>query len=298
MGDGCMANRSSVGGIAFGTEFHHICTGGGAPCDLFDPSELGSAHCSPQPVLLFLHGFMGRCEDWRPVMEQLSPDFVCVAIDLPGHGKNRCDDPRAYRMENVAQRLVDWLRANKLLCQGIVGYSMGGRLALYCALSFPQVFPQAILESASPGLRKYEDRKARRELDRDRSCAIETDFLNFLFRWYQQPLFTSLWKQSGRFEAMVECRLNNNPTGLARSLREMGTGSQPSLWDALQVHANPLLLLSGEWDVKFTAINQEMARVCPGAKHEVLAGVGHNVHWEDPGAIADQIRRFLGTSCA
>ncbi|NJR69045.1 MAG: 2-succinyl-6-hydroxy-2,4-cyclohexadiene-1-carboxylate synthase [Synechococcales cyanobacterium CRU_2_2] len=246
------------------------------------------------PVLLFLHGFMGSCRDWLPVMERLSDRFSCVAVDLPGHGQTCCTNPKLYRMETTARLLVDWLQKNKILSRGIVGYSMGGRLALYCALSYPQVFPQAILESASPGLRKSKDRKARRELDLDRSRAIEIDFLNFLFHWHQQPLFTSLWKQSGRCEALVECRLRNNPEGLARSLREMGTGSQPSLWLGLKSHSYPLLLLTGESDSKFTTINQEMASCCPGARHEILAGVGHNAHVEDPGAIADRIQAFMG----
>lgn len=254
----------------------------------FHAREMGQG-----PTLLFLHGFMGSGEDWLPVLERLSSQFHCVAIDLPGHGKTRCDRPELFSMERTAEHVVAWVLEHQLQCQAIVGYSMGARLSLYGALRFPHCFPQAVIESGSPGLINSKDRKARRDIDLARSHAIEADFLSFLRNWYQQPLFTSLWKHSYVFEEMQRRRLCNDPIGLARSLREMGTGQQPNLWPLLSLHTDPLLFLTGEFDQKFTRINRGMNACCQTARHEVVPGVGHNIHLENPGAIAYHIQQFL-----
>lgn len=254
----------------------------------FHAREMGQG-----PTLLFLHGFMGSGEDWLPVVERLSSQFHCVSIDLPGHGKTRCDQPELFAMERTAEHVVAWVLEHQWRCRAIVGYSMGGRLSLYLALSFPQFFPQAVVESGSPGLTKGKERKARRDIDLARSHAIEADFLSFLINWYRQPLFTSLWKHSYVFEEMQQRRLCNDPIGLSRSLREMGTGRQPNLWPRLKSHADPLLLLTGELDQKFTRINRAMTVCCHTARHEVVPGVGHNIHLEEPDAIAHHIRQFV-----
>ncbi len=245
------------------------------------------------PILLFLHGFMGSSADWWPVMEHLQNDFCCIAVDLPGHGQTQVQDPQCFAMEQTAEHLVNWLQRQKIQPDLLMGYSMGGRLALYCALSFPQVFPQAVLESASPGLRKDEDRKARQIKDFQHSMAIENNFHNFLTIWYEQSLFVSLKRYPQAFDAMMQRRLKNSPQNLSCSLRKMGTGSQPNLWEKLTHHSHPLLLLAGELDPKYVDLNRTMVEQCPSAQLKIIANAGHNIHLENPAAIAHQLRRFL-----
>ncbi len=88
-------------------------------------------------------------------------------------------------------------------------------------------------------------------------------------------------------------RLRNNPTGLANSLRGMGTGAQPSLWDRLGELTMPVLLIAGEHDAKFSAINREMQSLIPKAQLEIVAGAGHTVHAEQPQRHNEMVRAFL-----
>ena len=250
------------------------------------------------PILLFLHGFMGSVEDWQPVMDQLDEDYCCLALDLPGHGQTECSEEVDYEMEKTGEAIADFLTSQKIETAIPVGYSMGGRISLYCALSFPQLFPQAVIESASPGLRKCEERKLRRELDFERAAWIQADFLNFLEQWYQQPLFTNLKQFSTGFEGMWNRRLRNSPAKLATSLQRVGLGHQPDLWKSLDSHHNPLLLLTGELDQKFTRINQAMMAQCSSAVHEVVSGAGHNIHLEQPEEIAHRIHNSLASQAA
>ncbi|MBD1864084.1 MULTISPECIES: 2-succinyl-6-hydroxy-2,4-cyclohexadiene-1-carboxylate synthase [Trichocoleus] len=247
-----------------------------------------------QPLVLFLHGFLGDCHDFDSVISLLANQFCCLAVDLPGHGKTKVrggNEP--YAMPQTAQGLVQLLEQLEISPCSLVGYSMGGRLALYLALNFPQFFHRVGLESASPGLKTAAERSQRRDHDARLAEQLETEnFSDFLRRWYDQPLFTSL-KQHPDFEQIVERRLDNHPQELAQSLRYLSTGRQPSLWERLPENQLPLLLLVGEQDTKFRAINTEMANLCPKTTLSILPNCGHNIHWENPHRFAQQLRQFL-----
>lgn len=235
-----------------------------------------------QPTILFLHGFMGNSQDFDAAISLLSKNFYCLAFDLPGHGKTRVmGGEDCYTMPKTAQALItllDELKIDKCL---LFGYSMGGRLALYMSLYFPSRFDKVILESASPGLRHKSEREQRLQADLHLAQKLKTShFKDFLLNWYNQPLFKSL-KDYQDFEQLIERKLDNNPIELAKSLRNMGTGNQPSLWEELENNQIPMLLLTGEYDDKFIAINTEMASLCPKAKLEVIPKTGHNIHLEN-----------------
>lgn len=246
------------------------------------------------PLILFLHGFMGDRQEFNEIISLLSNQFCCLAVDLPGHGQTRVvGGEECYTMPNTAQSLINWL--DQLIVHNcfLVGYSMGGRLALYLALHFPKYFSKVVLESASPGLKSQGDRLERMKRDFELAKDLETsDFLLFLSNWYNQPLFASL-KKYPDFELMKARRLHNNPLDLAKSLRNMSTGCQPSLWENVKHNTIPLLLLVGEYDEKFRAINSEITQLCPSAQLEIVSHAGHNIHLENPKAWIEKVGLFL-----
>ena len=170
---------------------------------------------------------------------------------------------------------------------------MGGRLALYLGINFPTRFEKIILESASPGLKSKAERSLRCQSDFKLANKLEnSNFKEFLFNWYNQPLFESL-RQHNNFEKLIERRLENNPLELGKSLRNLGIGNQPSLWNKLSNHQIPTLLMVGKYDHKFRAINTEIAELCLVAKLTVISESGHNIHWENPIEWIETIINFL-----
>jgi len=170
---------------------------------------------------------------------------------------------------------------------------MGGRLALYLALHYPERFTRIVLESASPGLLSASERAERREHDRALAEKLAgTDLAEFLAEWYANPLFESM-KKDERSHAMLERRLRNDAAGLAKSLLFMGTGTQPSLWGELESNKIPLLLLAGEFDVKFKRIAERMKESCPHSEVKIAPGCGHNIHFENPELFAAILEEFL-----
>jgi len=252
-----------------------------------------------KPLILFLHGFMGNTTEFYPVISLLSDEFSYLTIDLPGHGKTQIlGGDECYTMVNTAQALITLLDELNIHKCFLIGYSMGGRLGLYMTLNFPERFFKVVLESASPGLRTEQERLERVKRDSQIARKLERitsreDFLSFLSAWYQQPIFGHI-NQQPKFHKMIENRLQNNPVELAKSLRLMGTGCQPSLWDKLENNQIPLLLLAGEYDDKFIEINTEMINKCQSAQLEIINHAGHNIHFENPTAFEKNIRYFLG----
>ena len=247
-----------------------------------------------KPLILFLHGFMGDSNEFNEVIALLSAQFCCLTVDLPGHGKTRVlGGDECYTMSNTAQALINLLEQLNVKQCFLVGYSMGGRLALYLNLHFPQCFSKVVIESASPGLKTQGDRVERTQRDIELAQELEkSNFSSFLSNWYEQPLFVSL-KKHPEFKSLIASRLQNNPLELAKSLRNMSTGCQPYLWEELKKNRNPLLLLVGEYDAKFIAINSEMARLCKSAKLEIVNNCGHNIHFENPKIFVENVQFFL-----
>ena len=247
-------------------------------------------------VILFLHGFMGDGHDFQAVIDLISEQFCCLIIDLPGHGATEVKQEQDYRITNVAQAIIELLQKLSIKQCFLVGYSMGGRIALYLTIYFPQYFKRVILESTSPGLATKSERDRRIKQDLQLAEQLESqDYFLFLTQWYSNPLFAS-FRQHPNYHQAIARRLKNNPLKLAQSLRNMGTGMQPSLWHKLAANKIPLLLVVGELDRKFMVINQKIASLCCLSNLNIVKGSGHNVHFEKPLEFANPISYFFISS--
>jgi 2-succinyl-6-hydroxy-2,4-cyclohexadiene-1-carboxylate synthase len=245
-------------------------------------------------AVLFLHGFMGSSADWRVVMSALGDRAFSIAVDLPGHGSSLRLPPETYTIAGATRAVIDALDKLEVERTLIAGYSMGGRLALYLALRYPERCSGLFLESASPGLESEEERASRRAADEEKAKRLESgDFDEFLQDWYRQPLFAPLARDEGLLQQTIEARRRNDPVELAQSLRGMGTGSQPSLWGELRGLAVPALIVAGGLDKKYARISSRMAGISPRVEPAVILGAGHNVHDEAPTEYAALLRRFL-----
>ncbi|QLE46778.1 2-succinyl-6-hydroxy-2,4-cyclohexadiene-1-carboxylate synthase [Nostoc sp. C057] len=253
-----------------------------------------------KPIILLLHGFMGNINEFDEAIKFLAEDFSYLILDLPGHGKTEVvGGDEYYGMEPIAQAIINLLDELTIDKCYLIGYSMGGRLGLYLTLNFPERFIKVVLESASPGLatkaerleRVRHDAQIARKLSRS---IIQTDFADFLSNWYNQPIFGYI-KNHPEYDRMIESRLQNNPQELDKSLRFMGNGCQPSLWEKLQENSIHILLLAGEYDEKFIFIHTEMAKLCEFAQLKIIKNAGHNIHFENTLAFVENIKYFLST---
>jgi 2-succinyl-6-hydroxy-2,4-cyclohexadiene-1-carboxylate synthase len=239
---------------------------------------------SGRPVL-FLHGFTGSTQTWNRQLAHFGPGWRVAALDFLGHGLSVSPtDPKRYQMDRCLQDLSVLMRTLALEGAAVVGYSMGGRVALALAIEYPELVGTLVLESASPGLKSADERAARAAADEALAAVLEREgIVSFVNQWEAQPLWAS--QASLPVPTKVElrrARLQNNPLGLAASLRGLGIGAQSSYWDRLGGVQAPTLVVTGQLDVKFTGIAALMAHAIPRARLEIVAGAGHSVHLEQP----------------
>lgn len=250
-----------------------------------------------QPLVI-LHGFTGSAVNWRARAAVYASHFQTIAVDLLGHGQSDSPaDPARYRMEHCVEDLLAIFDQLKLARINLLGYSMGGRVALHWAAAQPERLSALILESASPGLADAAERTARIQSDEALADFIEREGLRaFVERWENLPLFASQARLPEPVRAELRAqRLQNNPLGLAHSLRGLGTGVQSPLWERLPNLHVPTLLIAGELDLKFTAIAHSMAHNLPRSQVSLVPEAGHTVHLEQPAMFDQRVLEFLAS---
>lgn len=225
--------------------------------------------------LVFLHGWLGSPQDWRDTVKELS-EYPSRTLALP----------RAVSWEAGIRQLVPQLGHSSVL----IGYSLGARLALACALRNPSRLRGLVLISATAGLRAPA-RTSRWQRDQDLARALCQDPVRFLTAWYRSSVFRGL--DSTTQEQFVREKSGLDCSYQADLLRAYSIGRQPSLWAALRTLRIPVLILVGERDTKFLAISRRLTRRLPNAVSRVIAKAGHVVHREQPRAVAETLREFL-----
>ncbi len=249
------------------------------------------------PLVLFFHGFLGDRSEWDSILPAFERRYCCVAVDLPGHGDSRIPKSETCEFVETATAIIDLVDELDTATFSVVGYSMGGRIALYLSTIYAMRIDALVLESASPGLRSPEDRASRRERDEALARRLESGDLHaFLSDWYAQPLFTSLRRDPEALEALIHHRARQDGPQLAMALRALGTGSQPSLWTEWENNHIPTLLLTGALDENYAWLARDMAERCDAAKVDIIPDCGHNVHFENPSVYTDRVLTFLKQS--
>jgi 2-succinyl-6-hydroxy-2,4-cyclohexadiene-1-carboxylate synthase len=245
------------------------------------------------PPVIFLHGFLGAKDDWRPVFRELSAHADCIAIDLPGHGEQGANAP-VCEFSAAVGWLDDLRRHLGLESWHVVGYSLGGRLALAYACAYPGRVRSLTMVSASPGIEDEKERAERRE--RDKAWAqdmVSSTPEEFISRWYQQPVFSSLHRDPVLLSNVCSKRVHNNMHVLADVLLQWGAGVVPPRWSAMSSLPMPVQWIAGELDAAYVAMARRIEHEAPNVVVRVLTGAGHTVQLEQPVELGHSILRFI-----
>lgn len=240
--------------------------------------------------LVLLHGFTQNVDCWGPFADHLAARAAVDAIDAPGHGRSDPVHDRAdlWRAAELVHRTIE---ADQDRAPVVVGYSMGGRLALHLALGRPQSVAGLVLIGATPGIVDEAERADRRQADDALAERIRAEPIDvFLDRWLANPMFAGLSPAA----AARAARRRNRPEGLAASLESCGTGTQHPLWDRLAELEMPVLLITGSEDAKFRRLAERMGAELSNAAVTTISLTGtHAVHLEQPAEAADTVLGWL-----
>ena len=160
----------------------------------------------------------------------------------------------------------------------LLGYSLGGRLALQACVHQPDLWQAVVVAGADPGLGSEEEKRF--QLDRDRNWAerLKREPLEKLAdEWDEQPVFGGFENQAPRTLSEMD------PSKLSQQFEVFSKGLQQNLVPKLAELKSPsVLFLSGEKDKKYQGIGETLAKSSPVVKAQVVADAGHRVPWENP----------------
>ncbi|MCD1124548.1 2-succinyl-6-hydroxy-2,4-cyclohexadiene-1-carboxylate synthase [Jinshanibacter sp. LJY008] len=242
-----------------------------------------------RPWLVFLHGLLGDGQDWEALLPHLN-HWPCITIDLPDHGNSQnisVDD-----FEQLSQQLAETLQACNIKRYILIGYSLGGRSAMYhTCFGESDGVVGLVVEGGNPGLSSEAERQARLLHDSRWAEQFRHQPLpEVLAQWYQQPVFANLSDESR--QRLIVRRGHNGGNNVARMLESTSLGRQPRLADILNTQLKrrniPFCYLCGEQDAKFQQIALE--------NHfplRIVAAAGHNAHSANPEGFAKQLLTFL-----
>ncbi len=237
------------------------------------------------PPLLWLHGFTQTRSSAARFRSILAERRTILTVDLPGHGE-------AAALGGSLLEIADLVAGALEGPVDLGGYSMGGRVALHVALAHPHRVRRLIVLGATRGIADPIERHARRE--RDLALAERLGTLGaeaFLSEWLAQPLFAGLAP-----DPLERASRSRDAEGLARSLRDAGTGTQEWLGDRLAEVNAPTLALAGQRDAKFSLEARAIAESVARGRAELVPDAGHAAHLEQPAATARLVEGFLAQS--
>jgi 2-succinyl-6-hydroxy-2,4-cyclohexadiene-1-carboxylate synthase len=235
--------------------------------------------------VVLLHGFTQTGASMRGLADALSARHEVACADLPGHGAS---GPLSADLDETAALVGEAAGGEPF---DLVGYSLGGRVALHVALSAPAGLRRVVALSASPGIADEAARASRLERDRALADALvaDGDVAAFVARWLAAPMFANLRPDAEDLAA----RAANTAAGLADSLRRCSVGTQRWLGDELALLTVPLLCVAGAADDQFVAHAVGIAARTAAAGAVSIPGAGHACHLEQPGLTARVITQFL-----
>lgn len=250
-----------------------------------------TTHQGEPPPLVALHGFTLTGAMFHELANHLGRSVI--APDLPGHG----DSANRPSTIDAAVAGVATIMSALTGPTSLIGYSMGGRVALRVALEHPDPVERLMLLSTAAGIDDETDRIRRIEADKTLADAIERDGVDvFLDEWLARPMFAGLANRGEVWQAADrERRAANTAPGLAASLRGMGAGASPSLTERLSELSLPVLVVAGNLDDRYVHEAQSIVTRIRGAELALVPGSGHSVVGEAPETLAAVLQQFLST---
>lgn len=249
--------------------------------------------------LFFLHGFLGRPHDWQAVKSYL-PQSQNIKIFAVDYFSDEHLSP-ANDFGTWAKNFSKWVAQHTLANDRnvLVGYSLGGRLAMHALDENPDLWQQVILISANPGFNDDHDSLEPSSEERTQRWLNDSywaeEFLKapwdmLVKNWNAQPVFEGGSEEPSRSEKDFSREL------LSLALTQWSLSQQKNMRSLLAKYSEKTLCLVGDRDSKFLNMTRALQDEIPALRYEAVKSSSHRVLFDNPKAIADKIRHLVSES--
>ena len=226
-----------------------------------------------EPMIHCLHGAVGSFRAWETFSQEVNESVN--ALDLW-----RLFDHSTPTLIKTGQVISEDAEFGDV----ILGYSMGGRLALHALTAAPEKWRAAIIVSAHPGL--IFGQEERRKKDREWASLSMGNWTSFLDQWNRQEVFLSSPEEFRQADV-------KDQEMISKSFLHWSLGNQRDLRSELPKITCPILWITGSHDRKFTALAEEVTSLLPNSEHLIISGSDHRVPWERPKDFSASVQNFL-----
>lgn len=239
------------------------------------------------PALLILHGFFASSRNWRQVAQKLVEHYHVYVVNMRNHGDSVHSSTMGY--PSMAADIELFLDTQQLTSANIVGHSMGGKAAMWLALSRPERVNQLIVADIAPVSYRHsfdnliqalkqlplEQLSNRKQADDLLSGSIpEASFRQFLLQNLILKEGNYLW----RIDLDIFAKTADNIIAFPDT-------------DTISAYPDKVLFLAGETS-NYIA-KESVYNLFPNAEIKTIAKAGHWLHAEQPKAFCEAVNAFL-----
>jgi 2-succinyl-6-hydroxy-2,4-cyclohexadiene-1-carboxylate synthase len=257
---------------------------------------MDSAALSTHDPVILLHGFAQSPATWHETIVLLeAAGYRAYAPDIlqvKNTEISACPRERYYSFPSLVATLVSWLDHEGFDRVNLVGYSMGGRIALHVAQAYSQRVSSLVLESCGLGPRDGAAQIANEEWDAALAARLRRNTIgDFVDYWENLPLFASQKELPPEVRERVRAeRLAHDPELLARLVEGIGQHTMSDMRTLLREIKIPLLYMVGTYDEKYRMLADEIE-----SSFGVMVrrfDTGHDIHLEDTVAFSTALCDF------
>lgn len=221
-----------------------------------------------------LHGFLGEPTDW----DFLSSSKITSVKTDQFSGQN---------LWEWASLFNTFIRDKKEKENFLLGYSLGGRMALHALLESPYLWKGAVIISSHTGLSSPEEKKKRYLMDQKWAEKFLQEGWDMLMEeWNAQPTLKN--------DAPIGKRQSENYSRetLSHILRSYSLGNQENLKERIEALNIPLLWVVGEKDEKYREIGQSLRFCHPHSSLHIIKGAYHRSPWTNRVYFQELVENF------
>jgi 2-succinyl-6-hydroxy-2,4-cyclohexadiene-1-carboxylate synthase len=236
-------------------------------------------------IIWCLHGSLQTASVWKPIGNAIESEFGSVQVEAVNLYENEYESFGHWRQQ-FYKKVEKQTKGEPSL---LLGYSMGGRLAMNACVHRPSLWSGVIAVGADPGIISDDARSNQLQKDLEWARRFRTeDIQELLVEWDELPVFC------GRSNCARREISELDSEKISRFFDVFSKARQPNFLPMLsKLIIPPMLYISGCDDLKYTKIGQGLASDCLQIQNKVIPNAGHRVPWENQDAFISEVSVFI-----